>query len=87
MVSIYFYFSCLSNVSNKYYHGTGSDQLSAQQKGGMVSVAWENIVSDHGEAMGLNRESLGNYFDFSLFLLLLCLPNGSKKYDHGTGSN
>ena len=38
----------LPNVPKKYYHGTGEDQLSAQYKGGMVSVAYENVVSAHG---------------------------------------
>ena len=41
----------LPNVSNKYYHDILSDQLYEQHKRGMASVAWENIVSAHGEAM------------------------------------
>ena len=56
------------DVSNKYYHGTGSYQLSAQHKEGLVSVSWENVISAHGEAMALNREYLGN-----LFFVYLCL--------------
>ena len=32
------------------YHITGSDQFSAQKKGVLVSVAWENIVSSHKAA-------------------------------------
>ena len=43
---------CLPNISNKFYHGTGGDQLSAQQKKeGLVSVPWESIASDHGADM------------------------------------
>ena len=35
----------------KYYHDTGSDQLSERHKGGLVSAAWENVVSAHGSDM------------------------------------
>ena len=41
---------CISNVSRQYYHDTGSDQLYAKHKGGMVSVAWDHGVSSHGAA-------------------------------------
>ena len=41
---------CLPNVSKNIYHITGSDQFSAQKKGVLVSVAWENIVSSHKAA-------------------------------------
>ena len=41
----------IPNASKKYYHFTGSDELYAQHKGGLASVAWENAVSDHGAAM------------------------------------
>ena len=35
----------------KYYHDTGSDQLSAQQKLVLVNADWGYIVSSHGAAM------------------------------------
>ena len=41
---------CLTNVSKKYYHGTGSDQFDEQNKGGLVIFSWENIVSAHRAA-------------------------------------
>ena len=41
---------CLTNVSKKYYHDTGSDQLYAQQKVVLVSVAWDKILSSNGAA-------------------------------------
>ena len=41
---------CRPNASIKSYRGTGKDRLSAQHKGGMVSVSWENIVSAYGSA-------------------------------------
>ena len=50
-------------------------------------LLWENVVSAHGKYTAENRESLGNCFSFSLFLLILCLPNISKKYYHVTGSD
>ena len=37
--------------------------------------------------MAKNGESLGHFFGFSLFLLILLLPNVSKKYYHGKGSD
>ena len=70
---------CLPNVKNKYYHGKVSDILSAQHKEVLASVSWENVVSAHVAATASNGESLGNCFGFSLFLLILCLPNVSKK--------
>ena len=57
---------CLPNVSNKYHHDTGSYYLSAQHKVLLVGVAWKNVVSAHGVATALNRESLGNIFFVSL---------------------
>ena len=39
---------CVTHVSKKYYHGTGADKLFSQHKVGLVSVYWENVVSDHG---------------------------------------
>ena len=56
-----------SSVSNKSHHDTGWDWFSAQHEGVLVGVAWENVVSYHGVATALNRESLGN-----LFLVSLC---------------
>ena len=41
---------CLTNVSNKFYHDTGEYQWYPKHKGGLVSVAWGNIVSSHGAA-------------------------------------
>ena len=41
---------CLPNVSNKLYRVIGEDRLSIKYKVRLVSVAWENIVSDHGAA-------------------------------------
>ena len=41
---------CIPNESNKSYHGTGSYQLSIQQKLVLASVAWEYVVSDFGAA-------------------------------------
>ena len=41
---------CHPNVSTKMDHGTGSYKFSTQQKGGLVSVAWEHVVSFHGVA-------------------------------------
>ena len=35
---------CLTNVPKKYYHGTGSYQLSAQHKVGLLIVAWDNVL-------------------------------------------
>ena len=35
---------CFTDVSNKYYHETGSDELSAQYKGELASVVWEHVV-------------------------------------------
>ena len=40
--------SCLPNIPNTFYHGTGEHQLSAKLKKGLSIVAWESIVSDHG---------------------------------------
>ena len=34
----------------KLLHGTGEYQSSAHKKGGLVSVAWDNMVSAHGSA-------------------------------------
>ena len=45
---------CISNVSKKCYHGTGEYQFYAQHKGGLVSVAWDKIVSDHWSATVFN---------------------------------
>ena len=39
---------CITNVSKNPYHATGEGKLFAQQKVGLVSVAWENIASAHG---------------------------------------
>ena len=44
----------ITNASKKYYHFIGSDELSAQHKGGLASVAWEIFVSDNVEAMAEN---------------------------------
>ena len=49
--SIFLLILCLPNVSNKYYHITVSDKFSAQHKEGPASIAWEYVVSAHGEAM------------------------------------
>ena len=53
---------CLLNVSNKSYNGTVSDQLSAQHKGGLVSVDWKNVMLSHGAATALNEKFLGIFF-------------------------
>ena len=36
-------------------------------------IVWEHVVSAHGSATTLNRESFGMFFCFSLFILILCL--------------
>ena len=56
----------LPNVSNKYYLVTVLDKVSAQHKGLLVGVSWENVVSYHGAYTALNGESLCN------FLVSLC---------------
>ena len=48
--SMFLLLLCIPNVSKQYYHDTGSDQLYAKHKGGMVSVAWDHGVSYHGAA-------------------------------------
>ena len=78
----------LYNVINKYYYEKGSDQLSAQHKVILLNNAWENIVSSYESSTALNRKVLGFFFSFSLFLLIiLCLPDVSKKSYHGIESN
>ena len=47
---------CLPNVSNKYYYGTESEQLSEQHKGVLVSIDFEHFVSDQGAATTINKE-------------------------------
>ena len=37
-------------------------------------IVWEHVVSAHWEATALNRESIGMFFCFYLFTLILCLP-------------
>ena len=38
-----------------------------------MSVSWNNVVPDHGEATELNSESIGNFIVFTLFLLIYVL--------------
>ena len=41
-------------------------------------AAWENVLSAHWVATALNRESLGCFLVFSLFILILCLSVHEK---------
>ena len=67
----------------KIYHDTGSEFFSAKHKGRLFSVAWKNVVSDHGAAMALNGESLVFVWFLSV-LIILCLPDVSNKSYHDT---
>ena len=78
---------CLSNASNKYYHGIVSDKLSVQHKGGLLNFAWQSVVSAHGSVTALNGEFFGKCSWFLSVLLILCLPNVSNKYYHDTRSH
>ena len=77
---------CLSNASNKYYHGIVSDKLSVQHKGGLLNFACQSVVSAHGSVTALNGEFFGKCSWFLSVLLILCLSNVSNKYYHITGS-
>ena len=45
--SLFLFILCLTNVSNKYYHGTLSDKLSLHHKGLLIIVDWYTGVSAH----------------------------------------
>ena len=45
---------CFPNVTNISYHDIVSYQFSLDQKGVLVSVVWEDVVSDLGSAMAYN---------------------------------
>ena len=49
-LSLFILILFLRKISNMCYHEIGKYQSSAQHKGGLVSVAWENIVSDYRAA-------------------------------------
>ena len=51
------------------------------KKEGLVSVAWEIIVSAHGAATDQSWESLG-LFLFIYILLISRIPNVSNKFHH-----
>ena len=73
-------------VSIKSYHDTGLYKLFSQQKGKLVIVTWENIVSTHGAATDLNGWSLV-FFWFISISRIWCLPNVPNKSINDTGSN
>ena len=75
---------CLPNIPNKFYHGTVSYQLSAQHKGGLVSVVWEKVVSAHGYFLkrGVPWKL---FFGFLLFYQYYVFLMFKRNY-HGTGS-
>ena len=55
-------------------------------KEGLVSVAWNDIVSATESGIAYNGESLGIYM-FIYTLLILYLSNSSKKNYHDKGEN
>ena len=72
--------SFLPNISNKKYHDTGDNQLSTEHIRGLSSISLCQL-------MELLRpktcDSLAIFF--LSILLILCLPNISNKFYHGTG--
>ena len=59
----------LPNYPNRDYSDTGLDKLSAQHKGGLVSVAWETVVSDHGAVTAKTGNPLAIFWFLSILLI------------------
>ena len=85
--SLFFSILCLTNFSKHSYHDTEEYQLSAQHERVLVSV----FGSTKCQLMDQLCPKMGNpltiFICFSLFLLILCLPNVSKNSCHDTGSD
>ena len=60
--------------------------MSAQQRGVLVSVAWENFSQIMEQLRPKTGNNLAIYFWFLSILLILCLPNASNISYHVTGA-
>ena len=71
--------SCLPNFSNKNYHETGGNKLYAEHIVGLASIT----LCQHMDQLQPKTRNLLEMFVLYI-LLMLCLPNISKKIYHGT---
>ena len=78
--------SCLPNVSNKFYHGTKEDQLSAQHKRRTGECYLEEHCVSSWTSYDL-KLGIPWHFLFVSILFISCLPNVSNKNYHNTGEN
>ena len=72
--------SCIINFSNKNYHDTGENQFSTEHIGGLASITFPQIMEQ------LHPKTGNPLAVFDLYILsILCIPNVSNKFYHGTG--